>query len=228
MVKKRVRTPGLLDILFSILVEPRGTTYRLLASEPYPPKVLTTFTLFIALCIAPPLLNLRDLSELQDRLPMIAITLSTTILTLSLTSFFSFMGLRALNSYTSPFQIIASIAYATTPFITLLSVLWCTNQILEGDLTAVNFIATGLASSGDLAIAVLPTSLRIAAGLALIIMTCCYRHLVGASLSVGLLLAVATVPLLLGSFIVSASIFDLIAPYSSANTIRFFSGFLGR
>lgn len=226
MLKDQSTKPGLLDVLLSLLVDPRGTAKQLFGYGGRPPWVFTTLTLFMCTCIVAPLLynpNPGIPTEQAKTLPPVVMA---TLGTIVLTTFFLFVVLRVLNLPSSMYRAFASLIYSSVPFITTLAALLIVNKIANNDLSLLGSLVAAKAPEGRIIAAVFPTAIKIAAVCSLLVLAQALRSLTNSSGTVGLLLAIVTLPLLLGAFIVALTATELLFPDTSVDTIRLFSGYV--
>lgn len=228
MPQARTRKPSLMDVLVSLMVDPRGVTRQLFAYDRSPPWTLTTLSLFMCTCVVAPLMYTPSKEIPAPLANHLGPAITAALLTILCTSFFLLMALRSLNVRGITYRTFSSVVYATAPFITILSALLILNKVLYGDLSLLGSLALGIAPQGNSVLAIFPAAMRIAALFSLAILGQCLRVITNSSFSVGILLALSSLPLLLGSFIVALTVTDFIFPQSSADTIRFFAGYLSK
>ena len=223
---KRSQKTGLLDILFSMLIDPRGVTRQLLNPRSAPPWAITTFLRFLATCVAAPLVysNLVNVGtvQLQGALP----ALLATTLTLLCSTFFLSLFLDALAIRRSYYSVFSALSYATAPCTSVLLAMLLVNKATLGNFSLLTSIASGFFNQGEMVAKIFPTISLLSIGLALIVLSQSLRALSNSSLSVSLLLAIFAIPLVLGSYIVALTTTDLFFPRSSETIIRFFSSYL--
>ena len=224
---KKQKKPGLLDVLLSMLIDPRGVTRRLFAAKGHYPWVFTTFILFICTCIVAPVIYKPGVDYRTADTSHLAPLLTATGLTVACTTFFLMVGLHALNVRRSPYSVFSALVYASAPFTTTLASLLVADKILFGDLFILGFLATGFAPEDDFLAKLFPVMMLVASSLSLIILSQSIRAISRSSLSVAVMMGVATIPLLLGSFVVALTITDFAYPRSSPSTIQFFSNYVG-
>jgi hypothetical protein len=224
MAPKRLKTPTLLDVLFSIIVEPSATTQRLLSITP-PPHLFTTLFLFLCVCIAPPLAQVGSKVPNSD-IPQVIPAILTVVLTLILTTIFAKTALTALRTHCSLRAVGSNLIYASAPLITLMVVILVANQLISGELSLLTFLGTASADNADVVVGTYPLIFRIAILLCLTVLSSGYASLTRATLFPGFLMALGTIPLILGSFVVALTLIDLAIPDSSIGTIRFLETFL--
>lgn len=224
MAPKRLKTPSLLDVLFSIIVEPNSTTQRLLSITP-PPHIFTTLFLFLCVCIAPPLAQVGSKVPNTDIHQVIPAIL-TVILTFIFTTIFARTALTAFHAHCSLLAVGSNLVYACAPLITLMVVVLAANQAISGELSLLTFLGTGSADNADVVVGTYPLIFRIAMVLCLAVLSCGYSSLTRASLFPGVLMAAGTIPLILGSLVVALTLIDVVIPDASIGTIRFLETFL--
>lgn len=226
MNRSQTRKPSILDILLSLMVDPRGTTDRLFRGPYAPPWVLTTLLLFLCLCVAPSVVYVAPQANEPIPLDKVSAVVLGTILTMVGSTFFMVMGLRSLNIRRNPYEVFAALIYATAPISTLMVVALGLNRILEGDLTLIGFLVNGFAAYDDLLVKLFPHLIHTALFVSFIALAQCLRALTHSSLAVASLMAMACIPFILGAFIVGLTAAELLFPASSAETIGVFQALL--
>ncbi len=227
MPKTQHVKPSLLDVLVSALVDPRGVTKQLFAYDGLPPWVISTLTLFTCTCIVAPFLYSPDSAHLSAQLAQALPSVITTLLTFVCTSLFLLVILMSLNMLSEAYRTFSTLVYATAPFITIMGAMLLANKVLHGDLSLLGYLMTGGVPTGEVIPSFFPIAMRVGALSSIVILSQSLRAVTNSSFGVGMLLAVTTIPLVLGSFVVALTATDLIFPNSSTTTIRFFSTYVG-
>jgi hypothetical protein len=228
MAAARRTRPRLLDIFLAIVVDPRGTMRELLHWHEGPPHVFAALFLFCTVVITPPLLYQPDGIIDQKVILGLYSTLATVFITLALTTFFVTMFFRALHLPSSPSTVFASIVYASAPITTLMGGVYLINYLLEGRLSILQFLSTGYARPDEALLLMFPNLIKIFCFLAFILFAGGVRALYRSSAVSAYLIAATCIPLLLGSFLVAASLTEACFPGSSEQVIGFFRAFTGR
>jgi hypothetical protein len=228
MAAARRRRPRLLDVLVSILIDPRGTTNDLLNWYEGPPHVIACLFLFCSAVIAPPLLYQPDETLSQAAIVALYATLLTTLLTLALTTCFVTMLFRALRLAPSIEASFAALVYSSAPIITLMGGMYLTNYLMEGNLSILQFLSTGYTRQNDWLLQMFPNLFKIFCLLSFIVFANCIRAIYRSSVTSAGLIAAVCIPLMLGSFIVALSLTEVCFAGSSEQVIAFFRSFVGR
>jgi hypothetical protein len=146
----------------------------------------------------------------------------TVILTIVLSAIFIRTALKALQVRCRLAPIVANLIYTTAPLTTLMTVTLFANHLVSGELSLLYALGTGTTQDSDVVVKTFPMVLRIALALSLVVLACGYRFIARSSLVPALLMAVGTIPLILGSFVVSMTLIDIFIRDASIGTIRFF------
>jgi hypothetical protein len=162
--------------------------------------------------------------ESTDPLPLrkIGAVVMAVLLTTLASTFFMSMGLRSFNDRSKAYSVFAALVYATAPIVAMMLAALLANRILEGSLSLVSFLATGVSAQDDLIVTLFPHLIHLSLIGSLITLAHSLRALTRSSLSVALLMAIGSVPLILGSFVVGLTATDLLIPASSPETITLF------
>jgi hypothetical protein len=227
MAKKRIRPPGILDILVSALVDPQGTMTHLLVTAKYPPHIITCLFFLGCIVIAPPILYTPDGTINHSHTNLLVATLLAFFLTLGLAGFFQSMTTRALGAQQSMFSLFCAMIYAFTPFVTVMVFFYAATYWAQGHISILQYLTTGFASQSDNLVQFFPTMVKITGLVCFILFTNGIRALMRSSLSSATLIAAVCVPLIMGSFVVSLSIEELLLPGISTKVIGVFASFLG-
>jgi hypothetical protein len=227
MAKKRARSPGILDILISALVDPRGTMQQLLVTSTYPPHILTSVFFLGCIVLAPPILYSPDGTIGTGQIKLLVATFLTVLLTLSLAAFLQSMATRALGAQQSMFSMLCAMIYAFTPFVTVMTLYYAVTYWTQGHLSVLQFLTTGFTSQHDMLVQFFPTAAKITCLACFVLFTNGIRVLMRSSLSSATLIAAICVPLIMAGFVVSLSIEEMILPGEASQVINFFASFLG-
>lgn len=227
MAKKRSRPPGILDILVSALVDPKGTMRLLLVDSPYPPHVLTSLFFLGCVVIAPPVLYTPDGAVGTPQILLLTATVLTALLTIALAGFFQSMATRALSSEQPILPLVCAMIYAFTPFVTLMAFFYIATYWNQGHISVLQFLTTGYSSQHDKLVQFFPTAVQITCFVSYALFTNGIRALMHSSLSSAALVAAICVPLVMGSFVVALSLAELVLPGVSSKVIGVFAAFLG-
>jgi hypothetical protein len=226
MVRSSPKKPGLLDALLSVTVDPRGTTSLLLNSPGSPPFGLTMLGLFLGLYVVAPLLYQGGSVSIISSLQSLAPVLLASILTFLLASFFMVMGLQILGVRRSMRMTLAILAYCTSPLVSLMLLASAASLIMYGAPTVTMFLASGYAAPDDAVVQVFPYLLKITGLLSLVILTQALRSITTSSLTVSLLAALCSIPLILGAFVIALTLTDVAFPQSSPRTIALYQSMI--
>jgi len=227
MARKRIRPPGLLDILVSALVDPKGTMRLLLVDSKFPPHLITSVFFLGCVVIAPPIFYTPDGIVGTTQVTHLVETLMTIFLTLFLAAFFQSMTTRALGGQVAMFSLTCAMIYAFTPFVSVLAFFYASTYWTQGHISVLQFLTTGFVSQHDALVQFFPTACKLTCLVSFVLFANGVRALMRSSLSSAVLVAAICVPLLMGSFIVALSLQELMLPGLSANVIDFFGAFLG-
>lgn len=227
MAKKRTRSPGILDILISALVDPRGTMEQLLVTSKYPPHLLASMFFLGCIVVAPPILYSPDSTIVMGQVKLLVATFITVLLTLSLAAFLQSMATRALGAEQPMFSMFCAMVYSFTPFVTVMAFYYAATYWTQGHLSVLQFLTTGFASQHDILVKFFPTAAKVTCLVCFVLFTNGIRALMRGSLSSASLIAAICVPLIMAGFVVSLSIEELILPGEASRVIDFFASFLG-
>lgn len=227
MAKQRIRPPGILDILISALVDPQGTMTRLLVTPKYPPHLVTCLFFICCIVIAPPILYSPDGTINTTHTNLLVATLLAAFLTLCLAGFFQSMATRALGAQQSIFSLFCAMIYSFTPFVTVMVFFYVATYWMQGHISILQYLTTGFASQSDALVQFFPTTVKITVLVCFVLFSNAIRVLMRSSLSSAALIAAVCVPLIMGSFVVSLSIEELLLPGISSKVIGVFASFVG-
>jgi hypothetical protein len=136
------------------------------------------------------------------------------------------MATRALGAQQSIFSLICAMIYAFTPFVTVMAFFYAATYWMQGHISILQFLTTGFVSQQDVLVRFFPTVAKVTCLVCFILFTNGIRALMRSSLSSATLIAAICVPLIMGSFVVSLSIEELLVPGISSHVISFFASFL--
>jgi hypothetical protein len=227
MAKKRIRAPGLLDIFISAPIDPQGTMADLLVTPKYPPHLITCLFCVCCIVIAPPILYTPDGTLNTTHINLLAATLSTSLLTLGLAGFFQSMLTRTLGTQQSIFSLFCAMTYALTPFVTVMIFFYAATYLTQGHISILQYLTTGFVSQSDRLAPFFPTMVKASGLVSFVLFTNGIRVLMRSSLISAALIATVCLPLIMGSFIVSLSIEELLLPGISPKVIEVFTSFMG-
>ena len=224
--KKKSYRPSFLDPLIVSIADARGTASRLIKPNEYPPYAVRMLLIFIAVFILPPLLygqiHYNTSIDMSRAVSIVLTTITTILLTVVLLSFTAHA-----SNVKSPFgKVLAAVAYSTAPLSAVFLTLMLVNKILMGSLALLTFISNGIFLPNDIITQVFPVALRVSALAALFNLSQGLAAAARGGLGIGLVLGFLALPLILGSFVLSLWLTELIYPMSSSETIAFFSNFL--
>ncbi len=225
VASKHKRRPGILDALITILIDPSGTIHHLLDHRRWPPHVIILLLLFSLIVVAPPFLYSVDGVTNTANLPALQSTLVTIFLTMVLSSVFFTILLRTLGSPVRWIMTFGALVYALTPITVIIAAVYCLNYVTVGYFSIFQFLSFGYVTENDWVVALFPITFKVSCALCILLLIHGARVLCRASFSSSLLLGAIYIPLILGSFVVSASAVEIAAPLSSEAVIRFFLSF---
>jgi hypothetical protein len=226
MSRSRSKKINILDALFSVLVDPGGTTQLLFRSSSLPACVVMLLLLFLSLYVVAPMSHNRAEGTFVTAATTIAPAVLSAILTVALASFLLQMALRIFQIRCSFLLALATVALATAPFSTLMLLTLAANAIMRGELTVMTYLATGFVAVDDIVVRFFPYLIRVVMLLALLIVSHSVRTLSRTSLGMAGLISAIIIPLLLGSFVVALSATELIFPGVSPRSIQLAQAFL--
>jgi hypothetical protein len=223
---KKNYKPNILDALIVSIVDPKGTASRLIKPNDYPPYSITLLLTFLAVFILPPLLYGQIFYDTGiDSKRTGSIIISTTI-TIALTVGLLFFTTHACN-VKKPFgKVLSAVAYCTAPIIAIFASLLIANKALMGSLTLLTFISNGIFMPQDIITQIFPFALRVSVMAALFNLSQGLAAAARGGFGLGLVLAFLSIPIILGSFIMSLWLTELIYPMSSSETISFFANIM--
>lgn len=225
MARSQRKPLSLLDIFLTLAVDPRGVLTRAFHVHGIPPYILPTICLFILVCILPPLITAPDALENPQHLNLIKGIIFTSLLTIILTSALLATSVKLLHSAAKTLQVFSLIIYALAPITTVMAILYGLNKMFQGELTILTFILTGYRRSSDFIVMLYPFAMRIAALLSLYTISHGLAIIVQVTKLLGLFMGILTLPLLLGSFVISLYITEIIYPNVTPQITSFFYGF---
>jgi hypothetical protein len=223
---KKTRKPNILDPLVVSIVDPKGTAIRLIKPNAYPPYSLTTLIAFMCVVILPTLLYgpiyFNGSADLKLTYSVILTTLLTIFITITLTSFMAHA-----SNVQRPFgRVLAAIAYSTAPVTVIFATLLLASKIFMGNLPLLMFISTGTSLPYDKVNQIFPFALRISLVISLFNLAQSLSVAARGGLGLGVVMAILTIPVILGSFVMGLWLTELIYPGASVDAIAFFTGFM--
>jgi hypothetical protein len=224
--KKTSRRPSIVEPLLISIADPKGTANRLIKPNDYPPYGITLILIFLCVCVSPPLVYAPIYYEGGVDTKKTATVLTSTIMTISLLVILLSFIAHACNVKRPFGKIFASVAYCTAPLTIIFATLLLANKILMGNLTLLTFISNNLSLLTDLISHIFPFALRIALAVSLFNLSQFLSAASRGGLGLGIVLALLTVPLLLGSFVASLWIIESFDRSASYDVITFFSNFM--
>ncbi len=226
MAQSQRKALSLLDVFLTLFVDPRGVLTRAFHVHGIPPYILPTTCLFMLICLLPPLMTAPDALESSQHLTLVKGILFTSLLTIILTSILLATSVKLLHSSANTLQVFSLIIYALAPLTTVMAILYGLNKGLQGELTLLTFIMTGYARSSDYLVMLFPFAIRLGALVSLYSVSCGLAVILNLTKLLGFFLGILTLPLLLGSFIISLYITEMIYPGLTPQIVSFFNGFL--
>jgi hypothetical protein len=224
--KKNERKPSIIEPLLISIVDPKGTANRLIKPNDYPPYGITLLLVFICVCIALPLVYGPIYYDGGIDTKRTATVLASTIITISLVIILLSFTAHACNLKRPFGKILASVAYCTTPLTVIFAALLLANKTLMGNLTLLTFISNNISLLTDRISQIFPLTLRATLVIALFNLSNYLSSASRGGIGLGIVLALLTVPLLLGSFVISLWIIEFFDGSASYDVITFFSNFM--
>lgn len=222
MPQRKSKPANLTDALLATIADPNGTTQRLLGGAERPRYALTSVVIFVAVCIAPPLLQGGYRGGSTFDAEYVGSIAMTTALTAICTSFLVAFSIHAIGSKRTLLRSAAALAYSTTPISVVVTLLYILSRISMGSCTLLTFLSSGVSLPDDLVVRLYPHAFRASLALAFLTLSQGLRTVSRASLVIGGMMAAVAVLLLLGSFVLSLAATDLVYPSTSSRTIEFF------
>jgi hypothetical protein len=223
---KKTRKPNILDPLIVSIVDATGTANRLIKPNAYPPYSITVLLAFLCVVILPTLLYGPIYFDGSADLKLTYSVIFTTTLTILITTILTSFMAHASNVQRPFGKILAAISYSTAPVTVIFATLLLASKAFWGSLALITFISTGSSLPHDTINQIFPFALRISLVIALFNLAQSLGVAARGGLGLGIVMAVLTIPLILGSFIIGLWITDLLSPNSSVDTIAFFAGFM--
>jgi hypothetical protein len=220
------RKLSLLDTIISLPMDPSGMMKHLLRDRRYPPYLvlapLSTFFVIVA-----PTLWYQHYTGNQSAIPEInyAITM-TVVLTLIWFSLLMSVLFKLLLLEVSSGKIWAASLYCLAGLIPFMLAFYLGNFLASGHLSILEFLATGRINKSDWFLELFPTSAKVALAYSFFLFVNAVRALTGAKLVSAFSMAVLAIPVLIGSFVVSLTISDILFQDTGAEVYRFFTNLL--
>ena len=227
LVPRKDKTPlSLLDIFFTLGVDPGGVLMRAYNAHRFPPYVLTTLSIFLLVCILPPLITAPEALESSAQIILLRGILVTTALTIISTSIFIIVCVKLFNQRNANMAAASLFIYSLAPITTTLGLLYVLNKLFQGDLTVLTFILSGFSRQSDNIVAIYPYALRVGALVSFYILSRGFMIILKASRLLGVFAAIMTIPLILGSYIIALSVNEILHPNLAPQVNSFFGGFI--
>lgn len=226
-MKGRVKKIGLVDTLFSPFIDPRGTMENLLVIQKRPPYILVCLFLFTCLFLAPPFMYEPGVGfKNVDIMPLLPV-LQSSFITLALTTAFVAMLLNAIGSRQPLLVVLGALTYATTPFISFMTMVFLGNYLLRGQLTIIFFLMSGHVDPTDWLVGQFPMLFKCCCLISFWVFCNAMRVVTKASITSAILIAAICIPFLLGSFALSVYATEINFPGSAPRILSFFTSFVG-
>jgi hypothetical protein len=219
---RKTTKPGLPEVLFAAISDPRGSMQRLLGQRERPPHLAITLLLFITILIAPALIQSSYRGGTTIGTDLVGSSAMTFLLTLILSSFFTTFSSHAFGAKDRCLRAVAALIYCTAPITVMFTILLIASRLSMGDFTVVTYLSTGVQLPDDFVMRIFPYVFKASLCLAFITLAFGLRTLTHASLMGGILMAAITTLLILGSFILSLTVTELVYPSTSSQTIDVF------
>ena len=222
-IKKKL---SLLDTLISIPIDPAGTMRHLLRERRYPPYLilapLATFSVLVA-----PTLWYQHYMGLHSALPEIHYAIAmTVVLTLIWFSLLMSVLLKLLLLNVAPGKMWAACLYCLASLIPFMGAFYLGNFLASGRLSVLEYLATGQANRSDWFLELFPTCARAALFFSFFLFVNAVRALTNTKLVSAFSMALLGVPVLIGSFVVSLTISDVLFQDTGPEVYRFFTHLL--
>jgi hypothetical protein len=221
---KKKRT--LLDTLVSLPLDPAGMMRHLLRERRYPPYLilapLSTFLVLVA-----PTLWYQHYMGLQSAVPEINYAISmTVVLTLIWFSLLTSVLFKLLLLNVSPGKLWAASLYCLTGLIPFMLAFYLGNYLTNGHLSILGYLATGHAHNSDWFVELFPTCATWALVFCFYLFVNAVRALTNTKLVSAISMSVLAIPVLIGSFVVSLTISNIIFEDTGLEVYRFFTHLL--
>lgn len=222
-IKKKL---SLLDTLISIPIDPAGMMRHLLKERRYPPYLvlapLSTFFVIVA-----PTLWYQHYIGGQSSSPELnyAITV-TVVLTLIWFSLLTSVLFKLLLLDVPPGKIWAASLYCLASLIPFMCAYYLGNFLASGHLSILGYLATGRADSSDWFLELFPTCATFALAFSFFLFINAVRALTNTRFISAFSISVLALPVLVGSFVVSLTIADIIFQDTAMEVYRFFTHIL--
>lgn len=227
LVPRKDKTPlSLLDIFFTLGVDPGGVLMRAYNAHRFPPYVLTTLCMFLLVCILPPLITAPDALESSAQILLLRGLLVTTALTIISTSIFITICVNLFHKNASNIAAVSLFVYSLAPITTTLGLLYALNKLFQDDLTILTFIISGFSRPSDNIVVIFPYAIRLAALVGFCVLSRGFMINLKGSRILGVFAAIMTIPIILGSYIVALSLNEILHPNLAPQVNSFFWGFL--
>lgn len=222
-IKKKL---SLLDTLISLPIDPAGMMRHLLRERRYPPYLvlapLSTFLVLVA-----PTLWYQHYMGLQSTVPEINYSIAmTVVLTLIWFSLLMSVLFKILLLSVTPGKVWAASLYCLASLIPFMAAFYLGNFFASGHLSILSYLATGQAKGSDWFLEFFPTCAKFALLFSFYLFVNAVRALTDAKFVSAFSMAVLAIPVLIGSFVVSLTISDVLFPDTGAEVFRFFTHLL--
>jgi len=222
-IKKKL---SLLDTLISIPIDPAGTMRHLLRERRYPPYlVLAPLCTFFVL-VAPTLWHQHH-RGLYSALPEINYAIAmTVVLTLIWFSLLMSVLLKLLLLNVSPGKMWAASLYCLASLIPFMGAFYLGNFLTSGHLSVLEYLATGESNHSDWFLKLFPICAKAALLFSFFIFVNAVRALTNTKFISAFSMAVLGIPVLIGSFVVSLTMSDVLFQDTGMEVYRFFTHLL--
>jgi hypothetical protein len=222
-IKKKL---SLLDTLISLPIDPAGMMRHLLRERRYPPYLvlapLSTFFVLVA-----PTLWYQHYMGLQSTVPEINYSIAmTVVLTLIWFSLLMSVLFKLLLLNVTPGKVWAASLYCLASLIPFMGAFYLGNFFASGHLSILGYLATGQAKGSDWFLEFFPTCAKVALSFSFYLFVNAVRALTDAKFVSAFSMAVLAIPVLVGSFVVSLTISDVLFPETGFEVYRFFTHLL--
>jgi hypothetical protein len=217
---------SLLDTLIATPFNPAGTMRHLLRERRYPPYLiiapLSTFLVLVA-----PTLWYQHYMGFQSGPPEINYAIAlTVVLTLIWFSLLMSVLFKLLLLTVSPGKLWAASLYCLAGLIPFMLAFYLGNYLASGQVSILQFLATGHAEESDWFIELFPNSAKVALAFSFLLFVNAVRALTNSRFISALSMSVLGIPVLIGSFVVSLTMSNILFPDTGVEVYRFFTNLL--
>lgn len=214
---------SLLDTLLSLSIDPAGMMRHLLRERRYPPYLVLAPLSTLLVIVAP---SLWYQYSIGLELPISEIHYSTSLtVVLTLVWFCLLMSVlfKLLLLNVSPGKIWAASLYCIAGLIPFMLAFYLGNFLSSGTVSVLEFLAIGRAHKSDWFLQLFPNFAKVALVFSFLLFVNAVRALTNAKLISAFSMSLLALPVLIGSFVVSLTIADMVFPDTGVAIYRFFT-----